>query len=116
MVRNATRDVDRADDRHAMLDYGFAGFRQFAVAAALGGQIENHRARRHAHDHLLSYEHRRFFARDYRGGDDNVALFDDATEEFALSLIKGFVLGSGIATSVLRILRFDRQFDETTAE
>ena len=52
VIRHERRRIRRADDRHALVDDDLVGPRQLAVAAALRREIDDHRARRHAVDHL----------------------------------------------------------------
>src|SRR5580692_722799 len=72
VVGDAGGQVDGADNGYAMRLHGFAGAREFAVAAALGGQVDDDRARRHAFHHVGGNQHGRLFSGDDRGGDDHV--------------------------------------------
>src|SRR5580704_13692865 len=90
--------------------------RELAVAAAFGGEIDDDGARRHTRDHFLRDEDGRFFAGNHGRGDDDVVFGDDFAEKFALAFVKAFVLRGSVTAGVLRVLRFDRQFDETGAE
>ena len=70
--RQAARQIDVTDDRHAaMLDH-LSRPSQRAVAAVLGREIDDHRAGTHAVHHVLGDQHRRRLSGDQRGGDDDV--------------------------------------------
>ncbi len=58
VIGDAAGEVDGADDGDAVRRHGFSVARQFAVAAALGGQVDDHRAGRHSFDHLGRDQHR----------------------------------------------------------
>ena len=45
------RQIDRPDNLHAVVQHGFAGPRELAVAARFRGQIDDDRAGLHALDH-----------------------------------------------------------------
>ena len=70
--RHQARQVARADDFDAVLDDRLAGLRQLAVAAGLGGEVDDHRARLHAAHRVGGDQERRRAARDRGGGDDDV--------------------------------------------
>ena len=70
----------------------FAGLRELAVAAALGRQIDDHRAGRHAFHHLRGDQHRRLLAGNHRRRNHHVALRDDSAQQFALPAVESFVL------------------------
>ena len=67
------------------MDDGFAGARELAVAAALGGDIDNHRTGRHASAISVGDQDGRFAAGHGGGGDDDVLFFDDEAQLFALA-------------------------------
>ncbi len=90
--------------------------RQLAVAAALGRKIDDDRSRRHAVDHLFGHQYRRFLPGNDSRRDDNVALRDDLAQQFALPLIKRFVLRLSVAAGILRVLHFQRKLDEASSE
>ncbi len=92
-----------------------AGLRQFAVAPALRGHVHDDGAGRHLLDHVARDQHGRLSAGHDRGGDDDVALGDDAAEQFALALVEAFVLGFCVSALVFGVLGLDRQFDEAAA-
>ena len=52
VIRHGGGQVDGSDDGHAVFDDGLAGVGQFAVAAALGRQIDDHRSGRHGVHHF----------------------------------------------------------------
>ena len=73
--RHPRGEVGIADNCHAVFgDDLLVLDRQLAIAAALGGEVDNDRARLHHLDHILGPEHRRIPVRDQRGGDDDVDL------------------------------------------
>ena len=74
-----------------------SGLGQFAVAAPLGRQIDDHRARRHLGDHLGRDQDRRLLAGHGRGGDDDVALGDHAGHQLALAAVELLVHLLGVA-------------------
>src|SRR5579864_1858601 len=116
MIRHAARQVDGADDRDAVRLHRFSHAGEFAVATALGSEINNHRTGSHAFDHVGGDEHRRFLAGNNRGRDHDIALGDDAGQQFALACIESFVLRGTVAAGILRVLRFDGEFDESSAQ
>jgi hypothetical protein len=116
VVRNAAGHVNGTDDSDVVGDDGFAGLRDLAVAAPLGGEIDNDRAGRHGFDHVFGDEDRRFFPGNDGGGDHDVAFLHDAAEEFALLAVKVFTLRGGIATGVLSVGSFDGELDETATQ
>ena len=64
-----------------------SGSRQWAVAAPLDREIDDHRARLHAFDHLLRDEDRRRPAGDQRGGDHDVLRLHVLGDECRLLLL-----------------------------
>ena len=93
------------------------GAGQLAVAAALGGQVDDHRAGRHAARPSRAVTS----TGDFLPGTtaaviDHIALGDDSAEQLALALVKRFVLRLGVAARVLRVGRLDGQFDEAAAQ
>ena len=78
VVGNAAGQVDGTDDGDAVNFNGFSGAGEFAIAAALGGKIDDDRTGRHAFDHFGSDQHGRFLAGNHGGGNDDVAFGDDA--------------------------------------
>src|SRR5207248_3195830 len=53
VIRHAGRPVEIADDGYAMFNRDFARLREFAVPAALAGEVHDHRTWRHTRDHFL---------------------------------------------------------------
>ena len=90
-----------------LIDDGFLRAGEFAIAAAFGGEIDDHGTRRHAAHHLRRDQHGRFLAGDDGGGDDHVVFRDDFAQQFALARVERFVLRGGVAAGVLRVLGFD---------
>src|ERR1017187_10069274 len=116
MVGNAAGQVDGADNGHSVCFHGFAGAGEFAVTAALGGKVDDHGAGGHAFDHVCCDQHGRFFPGNHGGGNDYIAFRYYAGEKFALPRVESFVLGCAVATGVLSVLSFERQFDEAAAK
>src|SRR5580658_3287335 len=116
MIGHAFGHIDLPDDRHAVLDDGLARFGNVAVAAAFSGEIDDHRTERHAFDHLFGHQHGRFFPRNYRRRDYYITFLHRFSQQLALTAIEVFILRARIAASVLRIFRFNGEFDETAAE
>ena len=116
MIGDGARQVHGSDDRHAVGDDGFVRARELAVAATLGGQVDDHRARRHGGGHVARDEHRRRPARHHGGGDHDVALGDDAGHQLPLAPVEAFVLGAGVAAPVFGVGGFERQLDEPGPE
>ncbi len=86
--RHLAGEVARADHFDAVLDHGLPRLGQLAVAAGLGGEVDDHRAGRHPAHRVGGDQQRRRATGDRGGGDDDV-LF-------------GGVLGEGVAH--LRVL------------
>ena len=78
--------------------------------------IHDDRARRHARNHFLGYQNRRFFAGNHGGSHDDVAFGDYFAKKFALLFVELFTLRRGVAARVLRVFRFNGDFDESPAE
>src|SRR5216683_1207586 len=57
VIGNSRCEVEIADDRNAVSDDFLTSLRELAIPSALGGQVDNHRTRRHALDHFRSHEH-----------------------------------------------------------
>ena len=72
LLGQAAEQVGVADDGHAVAHHRLAGHGQFAVAALLGREVDDHAARLHALHHLGGDQLGRGLARDQRGGDDDV--------------------------------------------
>ena len=83
---------------------------------ALGGDIDNHRAWRHAGGHFRGDEDRRFLAGHGGGGDDRVLLGQDGAQQFALPAVKIFAHGLGVAALVFGAGVAHVQHDEARAE
>src|ERR1700722_5274130 len=101
VVRNAGGQVDGADDGDSVDHHCFSGARQFAVAAALGGEVDDDRTGGHTLHHVGGNQHRRFFAGNDGGGNYDVTFGDDAGQQLALARVKGFVLRGAVAAGVL---------------
>src|SRR5579871_5161270 len=74
--RDAARDIEMADDLDAARLHHLAGLGEFAIAAALDREIDDHRARPHRLDHVLGDQAGRRAARDQRGRDHDILLLD----------------------------------------
>src|SRR5712691_3284728 len=116
MVRNAARQIDSANNRHAVRLHRFAYPGEFAIASAFGGEVDNHGTRRHSFHHVGGDQHRRHLPGDHSSGNDHVALCNDAGQQFALAGVKGFVLGSAVTARVLGVLSFNGQLDKAAAQ
>src|SRR5271166_2335022 len=68
--------VEWSDDRHLTNSYDLARLRELAIAAALGGEIDDHRTRLHASDLGRADELGRRPAGHRGGRDDEVGLLD----------------------------------------
>ena len=100
--RHPRGQVERADDGHALAHDRLARLGQLAVAAGLGGQVDDHRARPHGLDGGGRDQPRRRPAGHERGGDDDVGVGDVALEQaLLLRLLLGRERG-GVAARVLR--------------
>ena len=91
-------------------DDGLFALGQFAVAAAFGGQIDDHRSGRHAFDGIRRDEHRRRLP-----GMAAVVMHDVARaprfgHQLALASVELFVLRLGVAAGVLGVAGFERHF------
>ena len=91
MERHRRREVRLADDRDAVADDRLAGLGQGAVAAGLGGEVDDDRAGPHAGDCVLRDEDRCGPAGDERRRDHGVRLLHVEGHELPLALL--LVLG-----------------------
>ena len=71
VIRHERRRIGRPQDGDAAVHDDLVRPRQLAVAAALGRQIDDDRARRHRFHHLGRQQDRRPLAGDQRRGDDD---------------------------------------------
>ena len=86
---------------------------QLAVAAALGREVDDHRARRHGLDHLGREQGRGALDRVSARSVMTTSLAgDDLQHHLALAAIEGLVLCLGVAALVFRVGRLERQLDE----
>ena len=102
--RDLSREVELAGDLHAVGLDDPAGLGELAVAAALGGEVDDHGAGLHARHHVARDEAGRRPPWDERGGDDDVLVLDVAGDQLGLLLL---VLGRhrlGVARGRLRLL------------
>ncbi len=113
VVRDGGRQVDRPDDRHAAVLDGLARARQLAVAAALGEQVDDHRARLHALDGGARDDARRRAARHAGGRDHAVGRGDARVQHF---LLLGLLLGGQLARVAARAFGGHAGLDELRAE
>jgi hypothetical protein len=103
--RHPAREVGVADDLDAVRSLDrLLGHRQVAVAAALGGEVDDDRARLHHLDHVGGPELRRRSARDEGRGDDDVHLRRELAELGELLLAELWARGRGIAAGRSRVL------------
>ena len=116
VVGHERRRIRRPEDRHAFVDDDFVGPGQLAVAAALGREVDDDRARRHAVDHFRGDEDRRLLAGNQRRRDDDVAAGDDLEHHLALAAVERLVLRLGVAALVFRVGRLERHLDEARAQ
>ena len=80
------REIRVADDRDALVLDHLAGLGELAVAALLGGEIDDHRAGLHQLDHVGEPQLRCRLAGDQRGGDDDVDVLGLLAEQRVLGL------------------------------
>src|SRR4029077_2984716 len=92
VIGHGAGEIEPADDGDAVDVDFFSGLGDFAIAAALGSEVDDYRTGGHARDHFLGDQHGRGLAGDDRGGDDHVAFGDDFAEQFALATVKIFAL------------------------
>ena len=85
MGRHRARQVQQAEDDHVLAHDLLAGLGQLAVAARLGGQIDDHRPGSHPADGRGGDELRRGTARNQRCRDDDVELRDPLLERLLLA-------------------------------
>src|SRR5205807_1903562 len=83
VIRDAAGQVDGADDRDSVFSHGFSHAGKFAVAATLGGQVNDDGAGGHASYHFGGNQHGGLLAGDDGGGDNHVAVGYHASEQFA---------------------------------
>ena len=98
-----------------MAHHGFAGHREFAVAALLGSHVHDHAAGLHALHHLGGDELGRGFAGDQRGGDDDVGVLGLLGVHLALRGLEAFAHDLGIAAAA-RAFFFVVHLDELAAQ
>ena len=85
MERGLSREVRGPVDPHAPLDDLLIRLRQLAVAALARGHVDDHRARRHAADHVGGHDHRGLLPLDLCRCDDGVARGDHPRHLLALA-------------------------------
>src|ERR1051326_757397 len=116
VVWNTAGQVDFSDDSYTVYDNRFLHLGKLTVAASLGSQVEDHRARGHAFHHVFGYEDGRLFAGDYGGGNHNILFGDYVAEQLALTIVETFVLRASVAAFILRVFGFNGKFDEAASE
>src|ERR1035437_10021854 len=116
VVGNGGRQIDGAEDLDTAGFHHFAGPSQFAISAALGGDVHNHRSGRHAGDHFAGDEDGRFLSRHGGGGDDHVLTGQNAAHQLALAAVKLFAHGFGVATFVFGPASLHVEHHEAGAE
>ena len=94
-----------------LMDHGLAGMRQLAVAAAFGGDIDDHRAGLHRARHFGGDQDRRFLAGHGGGGDHHVLLAHHFGQQFALASIELLAHRLGVSALVFgaRCLRYSER-------
>ena len=96
--------------------HGLAGERELAVAARLGGEIDDHGAGPHARHHVGRDEPRRRAAGDLRRGDDEIDVLDVVGERVARARRLVLALRARVAARRLRARRDEVVRDEGRAE
>ncbi len=116
MQRNGAGEVFDADDRHAVVVDHLAGLCQFAIAAALGGEVDDHAAKFHLIHRVGGDEFGSRFAGHERRGDDDVAVGDHLCHQRSLPDESFLGLGFGVATFVLGVGGVEWKLDESRAD
>src|SRR5438128_7623089 len=91
-------------------------FRQGAVSALLGGQIDNNGAGAHGLNHVLGDQDRRFFSRNEGRRDDHVSPSHAFFHKLLLLLIELLGLGFGVAGLFLGIFGLQGQLNKFAAQ
>src|SRR5262249_28195206 len=108
------RQVERSDDLDSVNRNDLAGLRQLAVAAGLGGEVDDDRAGPHALDRRRRNEAWGGSARDRGGRDHRVELRDPLFERLLLALL---LLRRQLArVATLGLLADDAEVEERRAE
>ena len=113
--RHQARQVARADHFDAVLDHRLPRHGQLAVAAGLGGEVDDHRARLHAAHRVGGDQQRRRAARDRGGGDDDVLFLRVLGERVAHLRVLLVGERAGVAALALRV-GDEVEFQRATAE
>ena len=108
--------AERPEDGDALGAHVLAGAGQFAVAAGLGCEVDDHRAAPHAPDRVGGHEQRRRAAGHRGRADHDIALADDARELLALACVEVLAHRLGVAAAVLGVRGIEVEFHETRAE
>src|SRR3989442_10009366 len=116
VIRNGAGQIEPSDDGHSMLNDDLSRTSELAIAAALAGQIDDHRPRRHARDHFLGHQNWRLLSGNDRGSDYHVAFRYNLSQEFALALVKCLILRPRVPARIFGILSLDGKLDEASAE
>jgi hypothetical protein len=95
----AADQVGVADEGDAVLHHGLAGLGQLAVAALLGGHVDDDAARLHALHHLGGDQPGRRLAGDQGGGDDDVHFPGLLGVHLALGLLEALAHHLGVAAA-----------------
>ena len=93
-----------ADNRNPMLHGDLRELCQLAVTALLDREIDDNRARLHAFHHRFRHQNRGFTARNKRGADDDILLFDRLGDQVGLLLPIACAHFLGVAACGLRLL------------
>ncbi|QTK80597.1 hypothetical protein AT6N2_C3088 [Agrobacterium tumefaciens] len=102
---HAAREIGVADDDDAIVGYdALVGNRQVAIAAALGGEVDDDRTRLHHRHHVGKPQLRGVAAGDQRRGDDDIHLRGEFAEFLQLLLAEFRRGGGGITAGRCTIL------------
>ena len=103
--RHPAREIGVADDHHAVLGDDLVVLDgHLAVAAALGGEVHDHRAGLHGLDHVLGPELGRLAVGDQRRRDDDIHVGRKLAELRQLRLLELGARGLGVAADFRAVL------------
>ena len=104
LLGETARQVLVADDGDAVPDDDLARHRELAVAALLGGHVDDDAALLHRLDHLFRDQLRRGLAGNQRGRDDDVDVLRLLREHLVLGLLEAFAHDLGVAADAAALL------------